>query len=435
LATHTHRAYIWWLAWRSFSARRRRGGLSFMTTISILGVTIGVGALVLVLSVMGGFEQDLRRKMLVGEPHLEILAENAVAGFSMKQWPLESFKGAFPEAVHLEPFVSADVVLKRKNFIAAATMIGVRPEMENSKMWAFDGTFTEGDFKDISKIQKPKLPQNIDVYRDLPGIALGDKIATVIGADVGDEVTLLSPQASASAALSGGTLTRNYVVVGKFSTGLFNYDDKWAVVGLDEGRYFLPEYDPSLSDEQYVTGVAMTVKDPTDMGYLKERMTKFPGLKPHSWQDTHAALLGALRLEKFTMGAILMMIVSVAAFSICGTMMMTISNKKTEVSVLRSLGMGRDQILQLFLVNGFVVGTSGVFFGLVGGLALCATIKYSKWFSLPQGIYYLKSLPVKFLPFDYAYICLCAWLLTLLSSIYPAFYASRQEPTEGLRLE
>lgn len=418
-----------------------------MTVVSVLGVTIGVGALVIVLSVMGGFEADLKRKMLAGEPHLEVIAENAVAGFSLLDYPVSSFKELFPEATAIEPFVSADVVLKRKGFVVPATLIGVRPEMEGTKLWAFDGMFIEGGLQDFKGLIKPQFPQDPKVIRDLPGIALGDQLALQISADVGDEITVLSPQASASSALSGGTLARSFVVTGKISTGLFSYDAKWAVTNLNEGRYFIPEYDETLSDQEYVTGVAMNVTKPMEVDKLASRIKgadtttansadkQFSELKVQTWQMTNKSLLFALKLEKFTMGSILMLIVLVAAFSISGTMMMTVFHKKGQVSILRALGMSRDEIRRLFLANGIVIGSAGVLLGLSIGLAVCWFIASNKGIPLPKGVYYLRQLPVRYLPVEYIVICVCAWLLSIVASVYPAISAARAEPSEGLRYD
>jgi lipoprotein-releasing system permease protein len=452
--------WIWWLAWRQFSARRQRGGLSFMTVVSILGVAIGVGALVLVLSVMGGFEGDLREKMLMGEPHLEIIsATNALAGISLKEHPLADFKQAFPDALAIEPFVSSDVVLKRRGYVTSATLIGVRPEMKGTKLWAFDGAFSEGLFEDLFTRQPSRgaqlapsvpepaknlsrgagpekdSPQQPPAISDLPGIALGDQLALQIGADVGDEITVLSPQASSGAALGGGTIGRRYVITGKISTGLFSYDGKWSVVSLDEGRFFMPDYDPSLAADGYITGLAMNVRDPMELTKYTDAAKNWTGLAVRTWQMTNKSLLLALKLEKFTMGSILMLIVLVAAFSISGTMIMTVFHKRGQVSVLRALGMSQREIAKLFLAHGFTIGTVGVAFGLIGGIGLCFLIQYTHRFSLPEGMYYLKSLPVKFLPNEYMVICLCAWVFTLVASTYPALVASRQNPSDGVRYE
>ncbi len=406
-----------------------------MTTVSVLGVTIGVAALVIVLSVMGGFEADLRRKMLAGEPQLEILAENAVAGFSLKEHPVESMRSLLHLKGPVEPFVSADVVLKRKGYVTSATLIGVRPEIEGTKLWAFDGAFVEGALTDLKGVQKPKNPQDRKLVRDLPGIALGDQLALQINADVGDEISVLSPQASAGTALAGGTLARSYVVTGKISSGIFNFDSRWAVANLEQARYFLPEYDASLSEEEYVTGIAANVPDPLKMDHLIQKVDKIPGLKSRTWQMANKSLLIALRLEKFTMGSILMLIVLVAAFSISGTMMMTVFHKRAQVSILRSLGMSRKDIAKLFLTHGFVIGTAGVSLGVIIGILVCWFIKSTQFIPLPQGVYYLRSLPVRFLPTEYGVICLCAWLFSLAASLYPAIAASRQNPSDGVRFE
>jgi lipoprotein-releasing system permease protein len=407
-----------------------------MTTVSVIGVAIGVGALVVVLSVMGGFEQDLRRKMLSGEPHIEIISSgNALAGFSLKDHPLSEFRKEFPKAVAIEPFVSGEVVLKRRGFVTAATVFGVRQESLGTKLWAFDGAFLDGSLSELFLLHRPRLPQQEDVIDNLPGIALGDQLALQIGADVGDEITALSPQASSSGALAGGTLARRYVVTSKISTGLFNYDAKWAVVSLDEGRYFMPDYDASLAEGEYVTGVAMNVSDPIRLEPYEAKIKNWADLTLKTWQTTNKPLLFALKLEKVTMGSILMLIVLVAAFSISGTMIMTVFHKHAEVSILRSMGMSQGEIARLFLAHGFTIGTVGVLIGLLGGVGTCFLIKTTPLIPLPQGMYYLKTLPVKFLPFEYLVICLCAWVFALVASTYPAIAASRQNPSDGVRCE
>jgi lipoprotein-releasing system permease protein len=429
-------SWIWWLAWRQFSARRHGTGLSFMTVVSVMGVAIGVGAIVLVLSVMGGFEADLRRQMLSNEPHIEILAaQNAAAGFSLLDNPITEFKEAFPEVGRIEPFISADVVLKRGSSVAAASMIGVRQDLEGSKLWVFETAFVDGSFADMFKLSKPVVSQNPDAVVELPGLALGAQLANQIGADIGDEITILSPQSSSSAALSGGTLARRYVLRGVISTGHFAYDGKWIIMPIDEARYFMPDFDPSLIEQQYVTGVAFNVPNPMNMESYLEKSKKWADLAPKTWQTTNKSLLFALKLEKFTMGSILTLIILVAAFSISGTLIMTVFHKKGQVSILRSLGMTKREIAGLYLAHGFSIGTVGVLIGLSFGLAACLLIKNTHLFPLPDGYYYLKMLPVKFLPFEYVVICSLAWVFALVASTYPALAAAGQNPTDGVRCE
>jgi lipoprotein-releasing system permease protein len=441
------RRYIWWIAWRNLTAKARRAGLSFMTIVSILGVAIGVAALIIVLSVMGGFEQDLKDKMLRGMPHLEIVSKNAAAGFPLTKHPLAGIQQIFPEATGIEAYTQSDVVLKQKRHITSAILFGVDPARDGH-LWGFGDAMTEGELDAIGQTHAPSGGAG-DVQR--PGIALGEQLAEQLGADLGDEITVLSPNASVTSSLSGGTVSRQFVVSGKFRTGLFNYDAKWAVVSLPEGRKFMPDYDESLDAEEYVTGVAMNFNDPFDIESYAQRIkeaTAVPapaegkkpspvgalsGLESLTWQQVNKSLLFALKLEKFAMGSILMLIVIVAGFSISGTMMMTVFHKRGQVSLLRSLGMDRGAIARLYLAHGFTIGTVGIALGLLFGLAVCALIKSFQFISLPAGVYHLKSLPCKWLWADYAIICTFAWLFSLLAATYPALTAARQDPGQGLR--
>ena len=418
------------MAWRQLRSVRARvlpgtRGLSFMTTISIAGVATGVMALVVVLSVMGGFEADLRRKMLSGQPHAEVMGENATAGFSLKEHPLEEIARMIPEATRLEPFTEADVVIKRKRFMSSATLFGIDPAI-GATNWGFTGTFIDGRFEDLMR-------------RNPPGIALGDQLAALLGADVGDELVVLSPQAGVSSILGGGTLSRSFKVVGIFSTGMFNYDSKWAVTTLDDGRRFMGDFDESMTADRFVSGVGFNLQDPMQAGLIKARFERAqgatPGLRVNTWQETNKALLFALKLEKFAMGSILMLVVVVAAFSISGTMMMTVFHKRGQVSLLRALGMSKRDVSRLYLIHGGVIGVTGVILGLGMGILLCFAVEWTRGVPLPPDVYYLKVLPVKFLPWDYLVIALSALGFSLAASAYPSWIAARQDPGAGLRYE
>ncbi len=409
-----------------------------MTVISVLGVGLGVTALIVVLSVMGGFEGDLMQKMLSGEPHFELLSrDNPAAGFSLTKNNVQSLCQKIPDASNCAPFTSSEVVLKRKTFVAAANLFGVNPDDAGKNLWAFDGNFTEGDLRDLNKLHKP-LGTKIDPaasLENLPGIALGDQLAQQIGANVGDIITVLSPQVSAGSILGGEPIARRFVLTGKFMTGLFNYDGKWAVTSLEQGRYFLMDFDSSLIEEEFVTGVGVNVYSPLKLNKNIARIEEQTGMKVLPWTETNKSLLFALQLEKFTMGSILMLIVVVAAFSISGTMIMMVFYKRRQVSILRAIGMSRQGVLKLFLAHGLVVGSFGVLLGLAVGVCICLLIQQFKFISLPAGVYYLRSLPVKFLPLEYAIICAASWILALIASLYPAFMASRHPPTAGLQYE
>lgn len=433
MKTHyVHWRFLTWVAWRYLVNRRGKSGLSVMTTISIVGVTIGVAALIVVLSVMGGFEQDLKEKMLRGQPHVEILGQNALAGFSLKQYPIETIKSLVPKVIGAEAYTQADVALKQGKHFATAVMFGVDPTAKGH-MWGFGEAMTEGKLTSLEGLHRPLVTSPEEgVDQQFPGIVLGEQLAGQLAANIGDEISVITPNPRAEVS-EGATLTRSYILVGIFNTGLFNYDAKWAVVSLAEGRKFLTDYDETLDEQEYVTGIALNVDNPMDIEKLIGKITEKKDLKPQTWKDSNAALLFALKLEKFTMGAILMLIVLVAAFSISGTMMMTVFHRKTQICLLRALGLRQSDIVKAFLLQGGVIGGVGVAIGVLTGLAICLIIYVLHRFQITPNIYFLRALPVKFLPVDYGVIAAFALGLALFGAFYPAFMASRQDPSRGLR--
>lgn len=432
MAGNSNFKFLQWAAWRYLVARKGRHGLSFMTTFSILGVVIGVAALIIVLSVMGGFEADLKSKMLKGQPHLEVVSENPLAGFSLKEHPLAEFHTLFPKAEGIQPYTESDVVLKQGKHPAAVILFGIDPKIGGS-LWAFDQSMTEGTLDSIGRTHQPMINEEGENSL-MPGILLGESLASQLSAGLGDIIQILSPQAaSSSTILSGGTVTRSYVVSGIFRTGLFNYDSKWAVVSLPEGRKFLSDYEPSLDEDEYVSGVGINTKDPLAIDDYKSQIKSLKGLQGKSWKDTNSALLFALKLEKYTMGSILLLIVLVAAFSISGTMMMTVYHKKQQICLFRSLGMSQKDVGRLYLLQGFTIGTVGIVGGLILGLLMCFILDQLRYADLPANLVSMRSLPVKYLPAEYAIICVAAWSLSLLGAFYPAMIAAKQNPSQGLR--
>lgn len=431
--------YIVWIAARHLTIRRDRFGLSFMTIVSILGVTIGVAALIVVLSVMGGFEGELQKKMLRGLPHMEVVSEiHATAGFSLKEYSTDRLKKLYPEAYGVEPFTQADVVIKRRKMMLPITLFGIDPSRKEH-LWGFSNTMIEGELNSVGTLSTLKSPSEGGSENKLPGLVIGEELASQLGADVGDELTIISPQMiNVGTMLGGGTVSKRFVMVGKFRSELSNYDLRWAVTSIKEGRKFLQDYDEVLDTEQYVTGIAVNFRDPMKIrdyvGRLKKQ-TDLKELKSIDWQEVNKSLIVALKLEKFAMGSILMLIVLVAAFSISGTMMMMVFHKRAQISCLRSLGMSKKDIMKLFLTNGLAIGVIGVVFGLLVGLFLCTIIYFRHDIALPEGVYVLKALPVRFLPLEYGIICITALILIIITAIYPAITAARQDPGVGLRYE
>jgi lipoprotein-releasing system permease protein len=430
MAGRRSKIFIPWIAWRNLIAKKRGNGLSFMTITSIGGVALGVFALTVVLSVMGGFEKDLREKMFRGLPHLEIMATNPVVGFSLKEHPVEQITKLVPEASGVEAFVQADVVLKHRKHLSSVTIFGIEPE--KGQLWGFANAMTQGELSSVGKLHTSATDVRFEQEK-YPGLVLGEGLAGELGVDVGDEVTVLSPQSGVRNALAGQSMSSTFVVSGIFRSDLPRFDSKYAVVSLSAGRKFMADYDESLDVDEFVSGIAVNVGNPEEVDTYAKRINKFPGLDTLTWKNVNKSLLFALKLEKFTMGSILLLIVVVAAFSISGTMMMTVFHKRGQVALMRSLGMTRNDILKVYLAHGFSIGTVGITIGLALGLGACAAIYFFHFIDLPTGLYYQRKLPVKFLPIEYCVIAVCAWALSLFAAAYPAFTASRQDPGQGLR--
>jgi lipoprotein-releasing system permease protein len=424
------KSYILWMAWRYLSAKKGKS-LSFLTMMSVLGIAIGVAALVVVLSVMGGFEKDLRTKMFQGLPHLEVTSENAMAGFSLKDLPLTTFKKLFPQAEGVEPYTQSDVILKNGKYLSSGVLFGIDPQLKGS-LWGFSQGMKVGNVSDLES-PDPKAEPDSKWEHAREGIILGEGLSLQLGVGIGDEVDVISPHLGIGNVLTGGQLSQRFRVVGFFSTDLPSYDTKYAVVNLSSGRKFLPDYDYSLDEDEYVSGVAINFSRPEKIDDYVGVLKPYPQLKVVTWKDVNKSLLFALKLEKFTMGAILLLIVLVAAFSISGTLMMTVFHKRSHIALMQSLGMSRFDVAKLFLTHGLCIGTVGVIIGLALGLSLCSLIYYFQFINLPDGVYYQSKLPVRFLPFEYLIITFCAWGLSLLASLYPALVASRQDPGVGLR--
>lgn len=419
--------FILWLAWRYLVAKKGKS-LSFMTTVSILGITIGVAALVTVLSVMGGFEYDLRAKMFRGLPHLELFHKDAMAGFSLKERPLKQVQETYPEASGIEPFIKADIILKHKKNIASATLFGIDPKL-GGKIWGFFSSKFDGRLEDL-EFRDKRHQENSDY---IGGLFLGDSLAIQLGVSFGDEVFILSPYSSVGDVLSGSQISGRFKVTGIFETDSPEIDSKYAVVSLKSGRKFLPDYDSSLEGEEYVSGIAMSFPKPEQIDDVTARLSAFPDLQAVTWKDTNKSLLFALKLEKFTMSSILLLIVLVAAFSISGTIMMTVFHRRSQIALFRSLGMTQLEIAKVFLAIGFFIGTIGTLIGLLMGFGACGLIYFFQVVDLPAGIFYQSKLPVRFLPTEYVVIALCSWVLSIIATLYPALIASRQDPGAGLR--
>lgn len=400
-------------------AKRRNHFISFISLISIMGIALGVAALITVLSVMNGFEQELRTRILGMASH---------ASISGYQQPLVDWQGSaqlamqHPQVVGVAPYVAGEVMLTRGSKVSGALVRGILPEREPA-------VSTVGEHMRAGGLQDLTAGE----YR----IILGSELAYNLGAHIGDHVTMVTPQANYSPA---GVLPRlrRFQVVGIFEVGMYEYDRGVALVHMeDAARLF------KLDDA--VTGVRLKLEDLFQAPRVSRQLADQLGgnLRVEDWTRQHANFFRAVQTEKRVMFVILTLIVAVAAFNIVSTLVMVVTDKQADIAILRTLGATPAAILRIFMIQGAMIGMLGTALGVVGGVALALNVEtivpaieqaFGVQF-MPADVYYISDLPSRLDLSDVWRIGVVAFLLSFLATWYPAWRASKTQPAEALRYE
>ena len=404
---------------RYTGAKRRNHFISFISMTSIIGIGLGVAALITVLSVMNGFEQELRTRILGMASH---------ASISGSRQPLADWEGAAdlalenPQVVGVAPYVRGEIMLTKGKKVSGALVRGILPGMEPD-------VSTVGEHMRSGRLEDLQPGE----YR----IILGAELAYSLGARLGDQVTMVTPQANFSPA---GVLPRlrRFRVTGIFDVGMYEYDRGVALVHMeDAARLF--------QLDNAVTGIRLRLEDlfqaPRVARELAGRLGG--GLKVEDWTRQHANFFRAVQTEKRVMFVILTLIVAVAAFNIVSTLVMVVTDKRADIAILRTLGATPGVILRIFIVQGALIGLLGTALGLIGGIALALNVEtivpaieeaFNTQF-MPADVYYISDLPSQLNWPDVWQIGVVAFLLSLLATLYPAWRASRTQPAEALRYE
>jgi lipoprotein-releasing system permease protein len=400
-------------------AKRRNHFISFISLISIMGIGLGVAALITVLSVMNGFEQELRTRILGMASH---------ASISGYQQPLADWQGTaqlalqHPEVVGVAPYVAGEVMLTKGSKVSGALVRGILPEREPA-------VSTVGEHMRAGSLQ--------DLLAGEYRIILGSELAYNLGAHVGDHITMVTPQANYSPA---GVLPRlrRFQVVGIFEVGMYEYDRGVALVHMeDAARLF------KLGDA--ITGVRLKLEDLFQAPRVSRQLVDQLGgnLRVEDWTRQHANFFRAVQTEKRVMFVILTLIVAVAAFNIVSTLVMVVTDKQADIAILRTLGATPAAILRIFMIQGAMIGMLGTALGIVGGIALALNVEtivpaieqaFGVQF-MPADVYYISDLPSRLDWSDVWRIGVVAFLLSFLATWYPAWRASKTQPAEALRYE
>jgi lipoprotein-releasing system permease protein len=404
-------------------ARKRNTGrnhfISFISLVSMLGIALGVAALIVVLSVMNGFQKEVRARILGVASHVQLTG----AGNRLADWPsLAGETAAHPQVVAAAPFVNAQGMLLFGAAVRGAVVRGIVPELEDK----------------VADLGRNMMAGKLDALA--PGefrIVLGSELARALSVIPGDKVTLIAPQGLVTAA---GILPRlkQFTVAGMFEVGMFEYDSGLALIHLQDAQKLY-----GMADD--VSGVRLKLKDLFESRVVvRDLMARLRGdIYVSDWTRSHANFFRAVQIEKTMMFIILLLIVAVAAFNIVSTLVMAVTDKQPDIAILRTLGASPGSIMQIFIVQGALIGVIGMLIGVAGGIALAVNIDVVVPFLerllnirfLSREVYYITELPSDLQHRDVIVIALVSLALSLLATIYPSWRASRVNPAEALRYE
>jgi len=400
-------------------AKQRSGFISFISMTSMLGIALGVTALITVLSVMNGFESQLREKILGMASHITITEYHD----SLKDWEgLGQQLSNQNSVLGWAPFVKAEVMLSANQRVSGTLLRGVLPKKESA----------------VSDIAKKMIVGQLGSLT--PGrfeIVLGFELANYLGVSVGDKVTVITPKVTPTPA---GVLPRlrRFTIVGLFKVGMYEYDRNLALINIQDASRL-------LRLDGGVSGLRIKLDDMFQAPWVTHDLAKqlTPNYRISNWTMEHSNFFKAIKTEKRVMFIILMLIVAVAAFNIVSTLVMVVTDKRSEIAILRTLGFTPSSVMCVFMVQGIVIGLIGTVIGVIAGIALALNIEtivpaIEHFFHvqfLPADVYYISDLPSQLEWSDVRTIAVYSFLLSLVSTLYPAWQASRINPAEALRYE
>ncbi len=413
------RPYELFVGLRYTHTKRRTHFISFISLISMLGIALGVTALITVLSVMNGFENELRERILGMASHATITAYDG----RLEDWrEVSALIEGEPQVLAAAPFVSAESMLSLGKLVSGAQIRGVLPEAEGSVSDVVEH-LSNGD---IGQLRAGEY-----------GIILGSELAMALGARVGDSITVVSPQVNIAPT---GILPRlrRFTVLATFEVGMYEYDRGVALVHMQDAAKL-------FRLDAAVSGLRLKLEDVFDAPQVAWQLaSQLPGIyRVQDWTQRHANFFRAIKTEKRVMFIILTLIVAVAAFNIVSTLIMVVTDKRSDIAILRTLGATPRSVMGIFIIQGIVIGVMGTVLGVAGGVGLALNIEtivpaIERLFEvqfLAADVYYISEVPSELHWRDVWVMAFVALVLSLLATLYPAWRAARTHPAEALRYE
>ncbi|OGS96144.1 MAG: cell division protein FtsX [Gallionellales bacterium RBG_16_56_9] len=411
--------YELFIGLRYTRAKRRNHFISFISLISMLGMGLGVMALIVVLSVMNGFQKEIRARMLGASPHLEVVAD----GGRLHDWQAVLDKVAqHPQVSAAAPYIAGQGMLSFGQSVQGVMVRGIDPQQE-SAITELAGKMKAGALNDLRDGEF--------------AIVLGSDLARALGASRNDKIMLITPQGQITPA---GMMPRlkQFRVTGIFEIGMAPYDNSLALIHLNDAQKLF-----QLGDT--VTGISAKLHEidlaPHVASELQGQLP--PELYANDWTHQNSNYFRAVQIEKKMMFIILSLIVAVAAFNIVSTLVMAVTDMQADIAILRTLGASPRSIMKIFIVQGVVIGVVGTLLGSVGGIALALNLDVVVPFIerllgvqfLAKDVYYISDLPSDLRYPEVILVAGMSFLICLLATLYPSWRASQTQPAEALRYE
>lgn len=400
-------------------AKRRNHFISFISLSSMMGIALGVTALITVLSVMNGFEKEVRERILDMVSHLTVTGFNG----GLKNWPdIVKTTKQHKNIIAAAPYIEAQGMLINGDSVNGSLIRGVLPEKE----------------PEVSNVsEKMKAGRFTDLKSGKFGVVLGQDLARILGVHIGDKVTMVTPSANVTPAGIAPRLKR-FTVVGIFYIGMYEYDSTMALIHLNDAQRL-------FRMKGKVTGVRAKLNDLFAAPLIKEELQdkELSEYWVRDWSSYHANWFRAVKIEKRMIFLLLLLIVAVAAFNIVSTLVMVVTDKQSDIAILRTLGASPRSIMAIFMVQGAIIGIVGTIVGTVGGVSLSLNLDTVVPFIegifgiriLDPAVYYISVLPSDLHWDDVWSICTVSLILGLVATLYPAWRASKTQPAEALRYE
>lgn len=404
---------------RYLRAKRRNHFISFISFISVFGVALGITVIITVLSVMNGFQYEIKDRILSMTAHATVLELDG----KLRDWQkVERELQDNPVIKGSAPYVQGQAMIVHGKQVTGAMLSGIDPQLEDN----------------VSRISEHVLDAGIEVLKPGEfGILLGNDLANYLGVDIGEKITVITPEATVTPA---GILPRfrRFTVVGNYSVGMPQYDRNTAAIHIEDAKRLF-----RLGDA--VTGLRLKFEDlfnaPTISRDLREQLGG--NFWVTDWTYHNRNFFRALKMEKTMMLIIMILIVAVAAFNIVSMLIMVVTDKQSDIAILRTLGVTPKSIMGIFIVQGTMIGLVGTLMGAIGGTLLALNLEtivsgiedlLGRKFLSPD-VYPISDFPSQVVTTDVIMVCAIAFILTVLATIYPAWRASRTQPAEALRYE